>query len=244
VDAHDGTSSWRPLYIAGGVAALLAALLFRRNIGAEVSLFTGFEAIPQSVAGWYALLQERPFIGLSFLSLFDLANAVLVGVVFLALGAMLWRGGRSAVACALAAGLVGIAVALATNISLTMFALSRQYAAATSETQRAGLLAAGQAILAAHDPSAEFPSSGAYMSVLLLAVAVLLFAATLLRQRTFGRAAPVAGLLAGGCDLLYCLTIAFAPSVRIALLAAGGLFWMIWHLLVGIRLLRLSKGIT
>ena len=40
------TPTWRTLYKIGGIAALLAAVLFRRNIGAEVSLFTGVEAIP------------------------------------------------------------------------------------------------------------------------------------------------------------------------------------------------------
>ena len=38
--------TWRTLFRAGGIAALLAATLFRSNIGAEVSLFTGVEAIP------------------------------------------------------------------------------------------------------------------------------------------------------------------------------------------------------
>jgi hypothetical protein len=39
-------TEWTPLYRAGAIAALL----FRRNIGAEVSLFTGMDSIPQSAA--------------------------------------------------------------------------------------------------------------------------------------------------------------------------------------------------
>jgi len=42
------TETWKPLYRTGVVATLLAAILFRRNIGAEVSLFTGMESIPTS----------------------------------------------------------------------------------------------------------------------------------------------------------------------------------------------------
>ena len=41
-------STCKSIYRIGGIAALLAAILFRRNIGAEVSLFTGVEAIPGS----------------------------------------------------------------------------------------------------------------------------------------------------------------------------------------------------
>jgi hypothetical protein len=233
--------NWKALYRAGGVAALLAALLFRRNIGAEVSLFTGVEAIPRSVAGWFSLLQSRPLIGLAFLAFFDLFDVLLVGLMFLALAAALWPGRKTTAAIALAAGLVGLAVGIAANISLTMLSLSGQYTAAASEVQRASLLAAGQAVLAFNDPLAVYPSTGAFMSLLLVAIAGLLFSFAMLRGRAFGRATALTGFAASVCDLTYCLTVLFAPFLRAYLLAAGGLFWMIWHLLAGLRLLRLSK---
>jgi hypothetical protein len=230
--------TWRTLFRAGGIAALLAAILFRRNIGAEVSLFTGVAAIPHSAADWYVLLQSNPLVGLSFLAVFDLIDYALVGLIFLALAAALWSSHRSMAAIALASGMVGVAVSLASNISLTMLSLSQQYVAATSEAQRAALLAAGHAVLATGDPLAIYPTAGAYVSLLLIAVAGLLFSVILLRSH---RAAGIVGLLASGCDLVYCLTIFCAPSLRAFLLAAGGLFWMIWHLLVALRLLHLSK---
>jgi hypothetical protein len=232
------SSSWKRLYIIGGIAALVAAVLFRRNIGAEVSLFTGVEAIPQSAAGWYALLQSSPVIGLAFLAVFDLCNYALEGVIFLALGAAFWRDHKSVAALALASGLVGIAVSFASNISLSMLSLSQQYAAATSEAQKAALVTAGQALLAANDPLATFPGTGAYMSLLLIALAGLLFSAVMLRSN---RATAIVGLLASGCDLAYCLTFAFAPSLRAVWLASGGLCWMIWHLLVARILIKRAK---
>jgi len=62
-EAMTQNRAWAPLYRIAGIAALLAAILFRRNIGAEVSLFTGAAAIPHSAADWYALLQGNPFVG-------------------------------------------------------------------------------------------------------------------------------------------------------------------------------------
>ncbi len=50
-------STWKPLYKAGAIAALGAALLFRRNIGAEVSLFMGVAGIPHTTVEWFNLLQ-------------------------------------------------------------------------------------------------------------------------------------------------------------------------------------------
>ncbi len=52
------------------------------------------------------------------------------------------------------------------------------------------------------------------------------------------RTTAIFGLLASGCDLAYCLTFLLAPSLQVVWLASGGLFWMIWHLLIARMLLR------
>ena len=235
-------SNWRTLYVIGGIAALLAAVLFRRNIGAEVSLFTTIEAIPESALEWYELLQTNPFIGLSFLAVFDLVNYALEGLVFLALGAAFWQMNKSIMAIALASGLVGIAVSFATNISLTMLSLSQRYATAGSEAQKSALLTAGQTILATNDPLAAFPGTGAYVGLLLIALAGLLFSLILLASH---RATALVGILASGCDLAYCLTFSLTPVLPVyLLLAVAGLLWMIWHLLVARILFRHTKGVS
>ncbi|MBE2202537.1 MAG: hypothetical protein IAE79_28255 [Anaerolinea sp.] len=226
-------ATWKPLYRTGAIAALIAALLFRRNIGAEVSLFTGVEAIPTTAADWYTLLQANPFVGLSLLAVFDLVNYLLVGVIFLALGAALWQVNRNAAAIALASGLVGVTLNLAANISLTMLSLSQRYTVATSAAQRADLLAAGQAVLATS------PGTGTLVSLLLVALAGLLFSLALLPTH---RATAVLGLLASGCDLAYCLVFPLTPVAPVyLLLAAAGLFWMLWHLLVAWVLWKYAK---
>lgn len=231
-------SAWAPLYRTGAIAALIAAVIFRRNIGAEVSLFTGVGAIPSSIPGWFALLQSNPFVGLSFLAVFDLVNYALVGVVFLALAAAFWLRHRNRVVPALAAGLTGIAISLSSNISLTMLSLSHQYAVADDETKKSALLAAGQTVLAINDPLALHPGTGIYVGFALITLACLLFASMMLRVN---KAAAVFGLLAGGCDLLYCLTFALAPQLQVVWMTGGGLFWMIWHVLVSIELFKLAK---
>jgi hypothetical protein len=232
------TETWKPLYRTGAVAALLAAILFRRNIGAEVSLFTGMESIPTSAAEWFSLLQSNPFVGLSFLAVFDLVNSFLVGIVFLALAAMLWSVNKSLTLMAVASGLVGIAVSLSTNISFSMMSLSQQYAAASGEAQRTALLTAGQSLLASGGAMTNFPGTGTYISYLLIALAVVLLAGQLL---TTHRITAIFGLLAGGCDLAYCLTFMISPGLQVLFLACGGAFWMIWHLLVARILFQRTK---
>ena len=230
---------WKPLYRTGAIAALLAALVFRRNIGAEVSLFTGVEAIPTTVADWYALLQVNSFVGLSFLAFFDLFNYILVGVIFLALATALWQVNKSAIALALAIGLLGIVINLASNISLTMLSFSQRYAAATSAAQRADLLTAGQAALAGNDSLSAIPGTEVLVSLLLVALAGLLFSLVLL---PIHRGTSIFGLLASGCDLAYCLVFPLTPIAPVyLLLAAAGLFWMLWHLLVARVLWKITR---
>jgi len=232
------TETWKPLYRAGAFAALLAAVVFRRNIGAEVSLFTGMEAIPTDAAEWFRLLQSSPFVGMSFLAGFDLLNHFLVALVFLALAARLWPQNKSLTAMALASGLVGIAVGLASNISFSLMSLSQRYAAADGETQRAILLAAGQSLLASSGAMASFPGTGTYISYLLIALAGVLLASQLLATH---RATAIFGLLAAGCDLAYCLIFAISPVLQLVLMSFGGAFWMVWHVLAARVLFRCAK---
>jgi hypothetical protein len=231
-------STWKPLYKAGAIAALVAALIFRRNLGAEVSLFTGMQAVPHSVVEWYALLQRSPITGLAFLSIFDLINYTLEGLIFLALGVTLWQAHKNSAALALASGLVGISISFASNHSFSMFSLSQQYAIATTEAQKSILLAAGQSLLITTDPLATWPATGTYVSLLLIALAGWLFSISLFPSN---RATAILGLMASGCDLAYCLTFALAPSLQVVWLASGGAFWMLWHLLVARILFQHTK---
>jgi hypothetical protein len=246
-NAKSSDSDWKSLYRVGGVAALIAGILFRRNIAAEIGLFSQYTP-PVTVSNWFALLQSNRLLGLAFLNIFDLVNYALVGLMFLALYAVLRRANRSYMAIATTLGFVGIAVYFASNTALSMLSLSDQYAAATTEAQRTMLLAAGQAMLAINrfsSPGAH-PGAGGYLSLLLIAVAGMITSVVMLRSAVFNRAIAYVGILASAFDLAYCITFAFVPTVDSELLAvcfipAAGLLLMIWHILIGRRLYQLGR---
>lgn len=75
-------AEWAGLVHLGGVAALIAGLLIRRNLGAEIALFSG-QPQPDTVTDWLILLQRNRLLGLAYLNLFDLVNYALVGLMFL-----------------------------------------------------------------------------------------------------------------------------------------------------------------
>ena len=234
-------SDWKPLYRLGGMAALLAAVLFRRNIGAEVSLFTGVYAVPENSEGWFALLQDKPLFGLNLLAVFDLLNYILVGLMFVTLAVLFGKQRRSLMAVALASGMAGVCLNFSINNALTMLSLSKLEAVAESATEQAELLAAGQTLLAVNNTSLSMPGTGAFLGILFVALASMLFALLLLPAH---RVTGIIGIIASGLDLAYCLLIFFLPPTfpTYLLLAAAGLFWMIWHFLVGVVLLRAGKA--
>lgn len=232
-------SDWQRLYKAGGVAALLAALVFRRNLGPEVSLFASRQQ-PGTVDGWYSLVQSRPLLGLIYLDFFDVVNCVLVGLVFLALFAALRPIDRSLTLVAIAAGLSGITVCITSNTALTVLSLSAEHASATTDAERSAVVAAGRATLASNDPSAAYASTGHVWRYVLLAVGVLTFSVVMRRSGDFSDVTAAIGALAALLDLTYVGTFAFIEGVAVYLLPGAGLSIAIWHVLVGIRLYRLG----
>jgi hypothetical protein len=121
------------------------------------------------------------------LAAFDLINGLLVGVVFLGLGAALWQRSRSRVVLALSSGLLGIAISLSSNISLTMVSLTHQFTGAASEAQKNALISAGQSLLAANNPMGGFPNTGTFISYLLISLTGLIFASLLLPNKSLYR---------------------------------------------------------
>lgn len=235
---HLQAAGWRGLYRVGGAAALLAGVLFRRNIAAEITLFSTV-AIPAAVEDWFALLRTNRLLGLAYLNFFDVIDYALLGLMFLALYAALKERAQSTMAVAAACGLAGMIVYFASNTTFAMFALSGQYAAVTG-TQQAMLLSAGRALLAINQTGGNFPGTGVYLSFLLLAAAHLLSSAAMLRGGAFGRTAAYTGILAGAIDLVYCVSFAIAPGLTACLMSAAGLLLMIWHILVGLRLVQMK----
>jgi hypothetical protein len=246
-NAETSDSDWKSLYRIGGVAALISGIFFRRNIAAEIGLFSEYKP-PVTVSNWFVLLQSNRLLGLSYLNIFDIVNYALVGLMFLALYAVLRRTNKSYMAIATILSFLGIAVYFASNTALSMLSLSEQYAAATTDTQRTILLAAGEAMLAINrfsSPGAH-PGTGGYVSLFLIAIAGMITSVVMLRSDVFNRATAYVGILASAFDLAYCIAFAFMPTVDSELLAvifipAAGLFLMIWHIMVGWRLYQLGK---
>lgn len=235
----------KPLYYAGGLAGLLAGVLVRRNLGAELSLFSPIQP-PIAAADWFALLQTHRLLGLTYLGIFDTANSLLLALLFLALYQHLRQQNPGMSAAAALLGWLGVSTYIASNTALSMLSLSSLYTAGGVEKAQAE--AAGLALLALNrfGISGAHPGSGGFTSLLLTAAGGLLFALLMRQDHAFTRGAAWVGLAANGLDLLYCCAYPWLPAggswLAVLFLPAAGLFFMLWHLLTGWGLIRLARA--
>ena len=245
--ANNSDSTWRVLYIAGGIAALVAVLAFRRYLSVELMQFDGFGLFdvpaewPASALDWFVLFQENQFVGLALFDLFDLVNYGLVGLIFLALYGALREVHKGAVLAATAFAFVGIAVYFASNQTLAMLNLSHRFASAASTTEQAMFLAAGEALLAIHNPGVMTQGTGIYLSLFLVLLAGFILSMVMLRSGIFGKAAAIAGILANGFGLGYFLALPFSPEYIWIFPTVSAPFRIIWYILIAIKLFQLAR---
>ncbi len=212
---------WNGLYrtAIAAIVAMLAIML------AQMVVFILWPP-PETVEDFFALFQRSELLGLLSMDLLYLANNTVLILIYLALYAALHRTAESAALIALVFGLVGVAAYFASNTGLEMLAVSRQYAAATSEAQRSGLLGAGQALLATYGGTAFD------VYYVLSGICLLIFAVVMLRSTVFSRATGWWGLAAG--VLMAVPSTAGTPGMIFAL--ASLLPWAVFIVLVLRRL--------
>ena len=223
----ESTQSWKTLYRVAGTAAAGVVLVMLAEI--LISFVPAGATLPETVIGWFDLLQSRPFIGLRNLGLINIISILLGVPVALALYVLLRRTDRAIAALALATSLLGAAVFLATNRAFPMLALSRRYAVAATGIERADLVAAGQALLAvgaSHTP-------GTFLGFLLGSVAGITNAALMVRSGEPGE------------SYWYFLTLAFLAWSSIPFLALGAAAWLFtWGLPGAVTLFVTAAVIT
>jgi hypothetical protein len=205
------------------VAALIAALIFRRNLAAEYVLLREFgiigsgpTAVPTDASEWLALLARNRWIGLMLFNVFDLVNYALLGVMFLALRAALCAALRTAngrmMAIAVVLGLAGIVIAFASSQAFAMRSLSQRYAAAGTETERAMILAQAEKLLSVDNPGALYPGAGPTVALFLVTLAALLISVVMLRSPIFSGPTAYLGLGAEGPQMGYFVALTLAPT--------------------------------
>jgi hypothetical protein len=219
-------ANWSTLYVIAGVAALLAVALIPLQI-----IVYAVWGIPETAIECFTLFQVSKLIGLLVLELPYLISNILSIPIFLALYVALRYGNESFMAMATAMGLISIAIVFSARPTFDMLYLSNQYWVATTEAQRAILLAAGEAKLALVEGTAQ------QAHYFLGSLSYLLVSIVMLRSEVFSKLTAYLGIFAN--VLVFGL---YLPTIGIYLSILSVFpFLALWVILIGRRFLQLGS---
>ena len=234
---------WRSLQALGGIAAILAGLVFRRWWSSELALLESLGIVhatgapfPATPAEWFALNHAQPFRALVQLHFFDLVNFVLVALMYVGLFSRLRHARTASTTLAMGLTLLGVALSLSSSQAANLFTLGAQFGASTDDAQKQLLLAAGQSALVTGNPVAF--GTGVFWSYLSLYLAGLLLSLGMMRDRSFARWTGVLGAVASSIGLGYFFTCAFGPTLSILPAVLSAPCNLVWYVATGIALLR------
>jgi hypothetical protein len=228
--------NWKSLYTLGGYAALLQLA----SILAYTIAMMMLGPKPASAAEYFALQQTDRLASVlrgDFLFLF-LLGAYLG--TFPALYFALRRISPVASLLATIFTLMAVTICFASESTFSLLHLGGQFAAAVSDAQRAQLLAAGEAVIAAD----MWNSSGAYMSGILLQGGGVIISLVMLRSRDFNKVTAIAGLLGNALDLIQHLLHPFTPSLSATIQMLMGPFYLLGFPMLARDLFRLGRNTT
>jgi hypothetical protein len=237
-------STWKSLYKVGGAAALISALMYVITLVVYVPANLAAPP-PAKVVEWFSVFEDSPVTGLFYLGLGDVVIMLLWGPMALALYAILKETNRTWSLIATAFVFVGMAIFLATNTAFSMLSLSQEFAAATTEAERAILLGAGQAMLAVTRGTVL------YTGMHLVWLCGWILSVVMLRSDAFSKATAWVGIL--GLGLLVVGVVGGASytssgdysTIQAVIIGVqyigGGLLSLAWYILVGLRLWKLGR---
>ncbi len=223
--------TWKPLYTVGAVAALVEIAI----IVIQAPIFILYPQ-PTTVMGHFTQFQSNKLLGLLDLDLMLILGEAFSVLILLALYAALRRASPSLMTIALTLGLGGIALFFAVNPTFSMLYLSDQYAAATTDAQRAAFLTAGEALWANYNGTAFD------LFFVLGGVADLIIAAVMLRSGVFSKMTAYVGILIG--VMLLVPGSASVGTIGVVFSTIVILPSAIWYILIARRLFTLAQGVS
>ena len=221
-------ANWMTLYKIGGVAIVLSAALIPISIAA----YFFWPPFPGDALVIFTLIQSDRLAGMMSLDFLYLATNFFAIPIFLALYVTLKRTSESLSVIALVLGLLGLVCIFPARPIVEMLSLSDQYAAATTEAQRAQLLAAGDTVLA------FFRGTAFQAHYILGAASFLLSSMLMLRSDVYDKATAYVGIITNVLTLGL-----FVPAIGVYLsLVSVFPFLMIWFILLARRLFQLGRN--
>jgi hypothetical protein len=225
---RETAAGWKGLYKLGSVSARLLVVII---------ITTGivFAIEPQPLDGtaldWFMLFQKSPLLGLVEFELLMIVYVIVSVPVVLSLYILLRPVNPSWMTIYLVLSLPGVMCFIAARPAFEMLFLSNGYAAATTETERALFLTAGQELVAA------FHGTAFHISYILGSMTGLILSFVMLQTNIFGKTFAYVRIASSICDFgLY------IPVIGIYISMFSVLFLFVWNIMIARRLSQLANN--
>ena len=221
-------SAWKGLYKLGSVSAILLVVII---------IVTGivFVMEPQPLDGtaldWFRLFQKNPILGLVEFELLMIIYVIVSIPVGLSLFTLLRLVNPPWMLMYLVLSIIGTMCFMVARPAFEMLSLSNGYTSATTETEKAIFLAAGQTLVA------TFHGTAFHISYILGSITGLIISFAMLQSNIFGKAFAYVRIASSICDLgLY------IPVIGIYISMLSVLFLFVWNIMIARRLWQLAKA--
>lgn len=231
----------KSLYKIAGMGAVVA---LTANILDVVLGFGSSEVMTygtRSALDWFALFEDSRFKGLYSLGIFNIVYMIAMIPLYFAL-VVVHRKKQFLFSLASAIlFLVSMSMYISNNAAIPMFELSERYSAATIETQKSALVAAGEAVLA----TGEDFTPGAFIGLFLSGVAAIMISVVMLKGGIFSSVNAWIGIIGFTSLSLFIVIATFVPLIYYFAFyvfgSLGGLLALAWFTMVAFKLFILEQ---
>ena len=227
-NAKPTDSNWNSLPRIGSAAALIMVAI-------TLAQFVIFVVAPPPLEGtatdWFALFQKSAFLGLLGFESLLVIYALLSVLLSVALFTVLNPASQSLTALFLVLSVIGGIAFVVARPALEMLSLSNQYSAATTDAQRATIVAAGEVMVAL------FHGTAFQVSYILGSITGFLIAAAMLQSGIFSK--TTAYLRIGSSVFDFGI---FIPGIGLFISLLSVVFLLVFNILVARRLLQLDRA--
>jgi hypothetical protein len=219
------SDNWKPLIKLGAVGALITAVL----IPIQAIVFIVWPPpIEGTVIEWFTLFNKNWLIGLLSLDLLLVVDYGLLIPIILCLYVLLKKVNEPLILLGVVLFFVAISTYIPSNTMLEMWKLSKEYTKATTEADKAVLLAAGKAM------TTTYVGTAFHSSYIIGQLAGIIVSFVMLKSKVFSKPTAYAGIIGNAVGYgLYIPTV----GIYISLISVIGL-WM-WYILIARRLFKL-----
>jgi len=224
----------RLLYKAGGWTSIL--FLVYSAVTILIFILIG-EGYPETASECFDMLQANKFTALLRLDIVSIVVIPFYYLLFFSIYRALKNDHELLAKIALFCTLAGVTIFIAGLNLASILILSNKYQATTSPEMKQHLLAACEGMLA----SDMWINTGAIIRGILIEIGAIIFSVIMLKTLIFSKATGWVGLLTHGFDLLSTIVGIFYMPVKDIFTMVAGPLYIVWFVLIGAGLFRLSR---